>query len=189
MYCYCYRADWLAQHMARAQRGIRFITPDYNEKFRIPDGDEIRVTAPDGESHDYECRYIDDYHFELDGACHNLYHIAEFAERMERNGNTVIPLRSSLPEYCHSVLLTSGELILISRGTEGYMPANDKADGETGREAADRLNQLEGITKAQEEAMLAGSMFGWAVPAADPKNYDEQGKPVKVQHKSCDDAR
>ena len=163
--------------------------PGYDEKFRIPDGDEIRVTAPDGESHDYECRYIDDYHFELDGACHNLYHIAEFAERMERNGNTVIPLRSSLPEYCHSVLLTSGELILISRGTEGYMPANDKADGETGREAADRLNQLEGITKAQEEAMLAGSMFGWAVPAADPKNYDEQGKLVQVQHKSRDDAR
>ena len=76
VYCYCYRADWLAQHMARAQRGIRFITPDYNEKFRIPDGDEIRVTAPDGESHDYECRYIDDYHFELDGACHNLYGIS-----------------------------------------------------------------------------------------------------------------
>ena len=72
---------------------------------------------------------------------------------------------------------------------EGYMPANEKADGETGREAADRLNQREGITKAQEEAMLAGSMFGWAVPAADPKNYDEHGKPVKVQHKTRDDAR
>lgn len=189
VYCYCYRADWLAQHMARAQRGIRFITPDYNEKFRIPDGDEIRVTAPDGESHDYECRYIDDYHFELDGACHNLYHIAEFAERMERNGNTIIPLRSSLPEYCHSVLPTSGELILISRGTEGYMPANEKADGETGRDAADRLNQRAGITKAQEEAMLAGSMFGWAVPAADPKNYDDHGLPRHSSHKHNDMTR
>lgn len=77
--------------------------PGYDEKFRIPDGDEIRVTAPDGESNDYECRYIDDYHLELNGTCHSLYHIAEFAERMERNGNTVIPLRSPLPEFCHNV--------------------------------------------------------------------------------------
>lgn len=183
VYCYCYRADWLAQHMARAQRGIRFITPGYDEKFRIPDGDEIRVTVPDGETHDYECRYIDDYHFEMNGACHNLYHIAEFAERMERNGNTVIPLRSSLPEYCHSVLPSTGELILISRGTEGYMPADLKANGETGREAADRLNQQEGISKSQEAAMLAGSMFGWAVPAANPKNYDKQGVPQRSFHK------
>ena len=45
----------------------------------------------------------------MNGACHNLYHIAEFAERMERNGNTVIPLRSSLPEYCHSVLPSTDE--------------------------------------------------------------------------------
>ena len=189
VYCYCYRADWLAQHMAKAQRGIRFITPDYEEKFRIPDGDEIRVTSSDGESHDYECRYIDDYHLELNGACHNLYHIAEFAERMERNGNTVIPLRSSLPEYCHSVLPSTGELILISRGTEGYMPTDQKVNGETGREAADRLNRQAGITKAQEAAMLAGSMFGWAVPAADPKNYDEQGNLMQTQHKSRNNAR
>ena len=189
VYCYCYRADWLAQHMAKAQRGIRFITPDYDEKFRIPDGDEIRVISPDGETHDYECRYIDDYHLELGGTSHNLYHVAEFAERMERNGNTVIPLRSSLPEYCHSVLPSTGEFILISRGAEGYMPTDQKANGETGREAADRLNQHDGISKAQEAAMLAGSMFGWAVSAADPKNYDEHGNLMQAQHKSLSNIR
>ena len=29
--------------MTHAARGIRFITPDYNEKFRIDDGDSIRM--------------------------------------------------------------------------------------------------------------------------------------------------
>lgn len=189
VYCYCYKADWLMQHMARAQRGIRFITPNYDEKFRIPDGDAIRITAPDGESHDYECRYIDDCHFEMNGGYHNLYHIAEFAERMAQNGNTVIPLRSSLPDYCHSVLPSTGELILIGRGTDGYMPSDKCGYGETGREAADRLNQQEGITKAQEAAMLAGSMFGRHTPAADPKNYDEQGRLIHPRNKSRNDGR
>ena len=82
-----------------------------------------------------------------------------------------------------------GELIRISRGTDGYMPANQKANGETGREAADKLNRREGITKAQEAAMLAGSMFGWQTPVADPNNYNEQGQMIHPQYKSRDDGR
>ena len=108
---------------------------------------------------------------------------------MERNGSIVIPLRSSLPDYCHSVLPSTGELILIGRGTDGYMPSKEAMPGETGREAADRLNRKVGITKAQEAAMLAGSMFGWHTPAADPKNYDEQGNLVKPQQKIRNEAR
>lgn len=35
-----------------------------------------------------------------------------------------------------------------------------------------------GVTKAQSAAMMAGSMFSWDAPAADPKNYDENGQPI-----------
>lgn len=36
----------------------------------------------------------------------------------------------------------------------------------------------EPTTRAQEEAMRTGSMFGFHVPGADPKNYDKDGKPL-----------
>lgn len=92
LYCYCYRKDWLDSHLAKAMRGIRFIDSHYNEQFRIPDGDRIRIIYPDDQFAERTCRYIDDYHLEVD---RNLYHICEFAESMESHGKTVIPLRSS----------------------------------------------------------------------------------------------
>ena len=179
LYCYCYERQWLDNHMRKAEKGIRFITPDYKELFRLADGDSIRIKPPDGEESDRVCRYIDDYHVEVG---QNLFHICEFAEIMQRNGNTVIPLRSSLPESCYAYIETANEIGIVKKGESGYYRSDlSPVYGENGRELVDELNSRNGVTKAQSEAMKAGSMFGWALPAADPKNYDDNGEPVKNQ--------
>ena len=53
----------------------------------------------------------------------------------------------------------------------------------------EKLNEQIKITVAQAKAMVAGSMFGWETPAADPKNYDAEGKAIKPKNKDRGDAR
>lgn len=176
-YIYCYRRDYLDRHMRNAEYGIRFITPNYKEKFRIADGDSIRMTFPSGETQDRVCRYVDETHLEVGN---NLYHICEFAEHMQHGGIQVIPLRQSLPEKCFSTLERTGEIITIIKGENGYTPTGQyPQEGVSPKAAAAALNDAVCITKAQEAAMVAGSMFGWDTPAADPKNYDAKGVPIK----------
>ncbi len=84
-YCFCYVSQWLDSHMEKARQGIRFIDPDYNELFRVPDGGKILITSGWGEKNERVCRFIDECHSEIGS---NLYHICEFAERMQQNGAT-----------------------------------------------------------------------------------------------------
>ena len=173
LYCYCYIKDWLDKHIRSAEKGIRFITPEYKEKFRINDGEKIRITFSDGEVKDRVCRYIDDSHMEVGD---DLYHICEFAERMEQCGATFIPLRSDLPEVCYSILPSTGDVIIIKHGESGYYRCEYSTEDKAfNREFANDRNANLGVSKAQVEAMLAGSIYGWDVPAADPKSYDENG--------------
>ena len=177
LYCYCYIKDWLDKHIRSAEKGIRFITPEYKEKFRISDGEKIRITFSDGEVKDRVCRYIDDSHVEVGD---DLYHICEFAERMEQCGATFIPLRSDLPEVCYSILPSTGDVIIIKHGESGYYRSEYSTEDKAfNREFANDRNANLGVSKAQVEAMLAGSMYGWDVPAADPKSYDENGTPLR----------
>lgn len=173
LYCYCYIKDWLDKHIRSAEKGIRFITPEYKEKFRISDGEKIRITFSDGEVKDRVCRYIDDNHVEVGD---DLYHICEFAERMEQCGAIFIPLRSDLPEVCYSILPSTGDVIIIKHGESGYYRSEYSTEDKAfNREFANDRNANLGVSKAQVEAMLAGSMYGWDVPAADPKSYDVNG--------------
>ena len=77
-----------------------------------------------------------------------------------------------LPDMCYSILPGDGSLILLKRGESGYFQtAWNQNDPEKNRRLADYLNQKRGISKAQEEAMSFGSLFGWNKPGADPKAY------------------
>lgn len=185
IYCYCYLRQWLEAHMNRAEKGIRFITPNYQERFRIANGDKVRITTKDSEVRDLLCYYIDDYHLETHSERGTqLYHICEFAEVWERNGMTsMIPLRKSMPERCFGYLQASGEIVVLQKGQKGYAPTDKYAENESPQECVDALNRAMDVSKAQAAAMMAGSMFGWETPAADPANYDEQGVHIRPGRK------
>ena len=95
-------------------------------------------------------------------------------------------LRKSLP--CRRCAIPHFRLpersFKIERWQKGYTATTFK-DGSCEENAAvkDKFNEKLGVSKAQEQAMVAGSMFGWDKPAAKPKNYDENGKPIKPKNK------
>ena len=77
---------------------IRFIDSRYKELFRIPDGGCVKINLNNGGTLFGKCKYIDDYHFTLIQAGRmygNTYHIHQFAEINERNGNVVEPVEES----------------------------------------------------------------------------------------------
>lgn len=73
---------------------MRFIDSDYNELFRMKDGESITIIFKDGSMSDRKCTYIDDYHTKIG---YNVFHICEFAELMERGGSTYRP--KDAPSY------------------------------------------------------------------------------------------
>ena len=83
-----------------------------------------------------------------------------------------------LPGYCFSVLPSTGEMIRISRNEPGYYPCYTQGMSPGAvRFRVNDENELRQITRAQEEAMLGGSLYGWDTPAAKPWNYNQDGTP------------
>lgn len=84
----CYSKEGLDRKLLEPVPEIRFIDPDYNILFKIPDGEKIVIG--EDESNPTICRYIDSCHV-LVGR--RIFHICEFAECMERAGKRVRPYR------------------------------------------------------------------------------------------------
>ena len=80
-----------------------------------------------------------------------------------------------LPRYCYAYLPTTQEEIRIDIAESGYIPmGKNENDGNV-----KKMNRESGVTPAQAKAMQVGSMFGWDVPGADPKSYDDKGKAIR----------
>lgn len=88
------------------------------------------------------------------------------------------PCRPSLPSTAYVFLehAEPGERIgAVKRGIQGYWRTTLDDASWTAREARDevrRLNELLHISPLLQECMLAGSIFGFEVPAAHPRHYD-----------------
>lgn len=191
VYIYPYCRDLLNQHMKQAEKGVCFLTIEGREKFRVPDGESIQITTSGAGTRINTVRYVDASHFLIVTRYDSyLYHINEFPEWLERHDGKVIPLRSTLPDKCYAVLPSGDEIIIVKKGESGYYHT-DKYGHDRAEALAivDECNESGGVSKAQAAAMLAGSMFGWEVPAADPKNYDKEGQIIKTKPHDRGDAR
>jgi hypothetical protein len=82
--------------MDDVRKDIIFRGSDYKEKFRIKDGDSIKVTLGyDGEVVTRKCRWIDECHTKIGS---EYYHNDEYAEKSARAGNLTEPVASSKPQ-------------------------------------------------------------------------------------------
>ena len=92
--------------------------------------------------------------------------------------------------YAYSLLLDTGNVVILKRGETGYYKTDiPHTSKEEARALVEEYNRKLGVTRAQEEAMKGGSMFGFDKPIADPANYDAQGQPLKRREKDRGDTR
>lgn len=132
LYCYCYRRDWLDQHLKDAEKGIRFIDSHYKELFRIPDGGKVNIHYSWNEDQIRTCRYIDDYHVEIGS---NLYHIgvALARELWGDRFQVVIATHCNTGHYHNHFVINSVSDV------DGKKFYNSPADYRRMREVSDRL--------------------------------------------------
>ena len=82
-------------------------------------------------------------------------------------------MNKKLPLVCAVKHPETDKIVFVRRGESGYYEPD--AVGVAPDTDPDVWNEANNITKAESAAMLAGSLFSWESPAANPKNYDEAG--------------
>ena len=93
-----------------------------------------------------------------------------------------------LPDMCWSVKPSEGTLIYIKKGEFGYNTSDSTTRNKArNRYLADYNNRRRGITPAQEQAMLTGSLRGWdnsmANPTVQEKILRKKNKILRIKSK------
>jgi hypothetical protein len=82
-------------------------------------------------------------------------------------------IHENLPDHCYAVEPSDGWVIRLVAGVHGYAISAYQSHGDqSAQNVADDLNAGLGVSKAQVQAMICGSMFGWDVPGANPSVYE-----------------
>lgn len=89
----------------------------------------------------------------------------------------------SLPAKCFGILPVDKSVIIIMAGESGYYPTSQPpahwlAD-QSVEDFVNEINAEDGVTIQQRMALEHGSLFGWGCGAANPDNWDENGKHKK----------
>ena len=100
---------------------IRFIDSEYRELFQIPDGGSIKVTYPPEDGRGTitrPCTFLDEYHTRI-GSC--VYHICEFAGRMESLGARYEPAEQLKKAVIRPKTARDDRKYSVSRDAAGYV--------------------------------------------------------------------
>ena len=99
-----------------------------------------------------------------------------------------IVMDKKLPWFC--AVDVEGEICLIMKGQMGYI--EHTADYWDSYESAAEWNHVHNVNDEQQQCMVAGSMFGWDVPAAiysaeylqevEKKQYEEEQLRAEAHH-------
>lgn len=87
--CQIFESAIFKRYMAKSVQGIRFITPQYIEKFRIENGNCVEIIYSNGSRKRFPCYYVDDTHFIIGKS---IYHICEFADMIQKIGAVCRPV-------------------------------------------------------------------------------------------------
>jgi hypothetical protein len=72
-------------------KNIRFITSNYEDRFKIPDGSAVEIEYPN-RKFSARCEYMDEYHLRLG---YDVLHICQLAEMLEATGSVKFRIKNN----------------------------------------------------------------------------------------------